>query len=54
MSGMQYVEIPYVDKKLSGILYGTADPPFLEGGDGNGLLNAEEWSFLRRLKNVLL
>lgn len=40
MSGMKYAEIPYVDKKVSGIIYGTAAPPFLEGGDGNELLDA--------------
>lgn len=40
MSGMKYAEIPYVDKKVSRIIYGTAAPPFLEGGDGNELLDA--------------
>lgn len=40
MSGIQYVEIPYVDKKVSRILYGTAAPPFMMGGDGNELLDA--------------
>lgn len=37
---MKYVEIPYVDKKISRILYGTAMPPFMTGGDGNELLDA--------------
>ncbi len=37
---MKYVEIPYVKKKVSRILYGTAAPPFMEGGDGNELLDA--------------
>lgn len=36
---MKYVEIPYVDKKVSRILYGTAMPPFMMGGDGNELLD---------------
>lgn len=40
MSGMQYEEIPYVEKKVSRILYGTAAPPFLMGGDGSELLDA--------------
>lgn len=37
---MEYVEIPYVDKKISRILYGTAISPFMEGGDGDDLLDA--------------
>lgn len=40
MSEMKYVEIPYVNKKVSRILYGTAMPPFMMGGDGNDLLDA--------------
>lgn len=40
MAEMKYVEIPYVDKKVSRILYGTAMPPFMMGGDGNDLLDA--------------
>lgn len=40
MGKMKYVEIPYVDKKVSRILYGTAMQPFLLGGDGNELLDA--------------
>lgn len=40
MSGMEYVEIPYVKNKVSRILYGTAMPPFFMGGDGNELLDA--------------
>lgn len=37
---MKYVEIPYVKKKVSRILYGTAMPPFMNGEDGNELLDA--------------
>lgn len=40
MPEMKYVEIPYVDKKVSRIFYGTAMPPFMTGGDGNDLLDA--------------
>lgn len=40
MAGMQYVEIAYVNKKVSRIFYGTAAPPFMMGGDGNELLDA--------------
>ncbi len=40
MADMKYVEIPYVRKKVSRFLYGTAMPPFLKGGDGNDLLDA--------------
>lgn len=36
---MEYVQIPYVDRPVSRILYGTAMPPFLMGGDGNELLD---------------
>ena len=35
-----YTKIPYVNKKVSRILYGTAIQPFLMGGDGNELLDA--------------
>lgn len=37
---MEYVNIPYVEKKLSRIIYGTAIEPFKSGGDGNELLDA--------------
>lgn len=37
---MEYVKIPYVEKKVSRILYGTAIQPFLDGGDGMELLDA--------------
>lgn len=40
MSGMQYAEIPYVNKKVSRIFFGTAMQPFMMGGDGNALLDA--------------
>lgn len=40
MSGMKYVNIPYVDKPVSRILFGTAMPPFMMGKDGNDLLDA--------------
>ena len=40
MSGMQYAELPYVDKKVSRILFGTAMQPFMTGGNGNDLLDA--------------
>ena len=40
MAEMKYAEIPYVNKKVSRILFGTAMPPFIEGGDGNDLLDA--------------
>lgn len=39
MQNVQYVEIPYVDKPVSRILYGTAGQPFVMGGDGNELLD---------------
>jgi aryl-alcohol dehydrogenase-like predicted oxidoreductase len=39
MAKMQYENIPYVDKKVSRILYGTATQPFMMGGDGNALLD---------------
>ena len=37
---MQYISIPYVSKPASRIFYGTATPPYLEGGDGNAILDA--------------
>lgn len=37
---MEYRDIPYVDKKVSRIFFGTAMEPFLSGGDGSGLLDA--------------
>lgn len=37
---MQYIKIPYVDKPVSRILYGTASPPFLVGQDGHELLDS--------------
>lgn len=37
---MEYVKIPYVDKEVSRIFFGTAMPPFMMGGDGNDLLDA--------------
>lgn len=40
MANMQYVEIPYVEKPVSRIFYGTAAHPFMEGGDGNELLDS--------------
>lgn len=40
MSGMKYGKIPYVEKPVSRILFGTAMPPFMMGGDGNELLDA--------------
>ena len=36
---MKYMEIPYVDKKVSRILYGTAAQPFTAGLEANELLN---------------
>ena len=40
MAEMKYEKIPYVEKKVSRILYGTAMPPFMTGGDGTDLLYA--------------
>ncbi len=37
---MKYLEIPYVNKPVSRILYGTANQPFFMGGDSNELLDA--------------
>ena len=36
---MLYTEIPYVNKKVSRIFYGTAAQPFIMGGDGSELLD---------------
>ena len=35
---MNYKSIPYVDKKVSEIIYGTAIPPYLDGEDGDDIL----------------
>ena len=35
-----YAEIPYVDKPVSRILFGTAMMPFVTGGEGNELLDS--------------
>lgn len=40
MSVMEYVKIPYVEKPVSRILFGTAMPPFMAGENGNELLDA--------------
>ena len=40
MGGMQYAQIPGVNKKVSRIFYGTASEPFQSGGNGNDLLDA--------------
>lgn len=37
---MKYIQIPYVDKKVSRIIYGTAMQPFMMGRDGSELLDA--------------
>ncbi len=37
---MKYVEIPYVDKPVSRILFGTAIPPYNAGGENDELLDA--------------
>ncbi|MCM1123053.1 MAG: aldo/keto reductase [Eubacterium sp.] len=37
---MKYMDIPYVQKPVSRILYGTAMPPFMLGQDGGELLDA--------------
>ena len=39
MADMQYTQIPFVDKKVSRILFGTASEPFLKGEDENALLD---------------
>ncbi len=38
--GMKYMDIPYVRKPVSRILYGTAMAPFMMGQDGSELLDA--------------
>lgn len=40
MSNMKYVELPFVGKKVSRILFGTAMPPFIVGEEGDKLLDA--------------
>ncbi len=40
MSNVKYCTIPYVNKPVSQIFYGTAIQPFLSGGNGNELLDA--------------
>ncbi len=40
MSNVKYCTIPYVNKPVSQIFYGTAIQPFLSGEDGNELLDA--------------
>lgn len=40
MSKMMYVEIPFVEKKVSRILYGSAIQPFLDGKEDMELLDA--------------
>lgn len=40
MSKMTYVEIPFVEKKVSRILYGSAIQPFLDGKEDMELLDA--------------
>ena len=37
---MKYETIPYVDKPVSRILFGTAQPSFLRGEENNAILNA--------------
>ena len=37
---MKYLRIPYVNKPVSRIFYGTAIPPFNRGEDGNDLLDS--------------
>ena len=39
MSGMKYVKLPYVEKPVSKIMFGTAMSPFTGGGDGQTLLD---------------
>lgn len=39
-NNMQYAEIPYVDKPVSRIIFGTAMQPFMSNGDGSALLDA--------------
>lgn len=40
MSRMKYTKIPHVNKPVSRIIFGTAMPLFMMGGDGNALLDA--------------
>lgn len=40
MSNVRYSTIPYVNKPVSKIFYGTAIQPFLSGEDGNDILDA--------------
>lgn len=40
MSEMKYTHIPYVDKPVSRIFYGTASEPYQSGGDGKDILDA--------------
>ena len=40
MSGMEYVKLPYVEKPVSRILYGTAMPQLMTGQDESELLDA--------------
>ena len=40
MKGMKHAELPYINKKISRILYGTATMPFLAGEDGSELLDS--------------
>jgi hypothetical protein len=37
---MKYETIPYVDKPVSRILFGTAQPSFLRGEENNAILDA--------------
>lgn len=40
MSEMSYATIPYINKPVSRIFYGTAAEPYQSGGDGSALLDA--------------
>lgn len=40
MENVEYLDIPYVDRKVSRIFYGTAINPYMMGGDGNDILDA--------------
>jgi len=40
MSEMEYAKIPYVEKPVSRILFGTAAPPYFLGQEGDALLDA--------------
>ena len=37
---MEYMTIPYVDKPVSRLLLGTAQPSFLRGEENNAILDA--------------